>query len=209
MSVRTLQSLRSEVEFKLFWTKVSKTAEEIGVDKPCLPCQKKTTTHVAEKEVPATPEEFYKQIYFKALDLIIAAISKKFDQPGFRVYRRLQDVLLKAAKGEDYNDDLEFITNFYGDGLDRARLKAQLITFSTTMMEKKCDRKHALSDIITFFKKCMPANQTLLAEVCTLMCLLLVMPATNATSERSFSTLHRIKSYIYNPPCHKSVLITL
>ena len=196
MSVRTLQSLRSEAEFRLFWTKVSQTAEEIGVDKPCLPRQKKTTTHVANKEVPATPEEFYKQIYFEALDLIIAAISKRFDQPGFRVYRRLQDILLKAANGEDYNDELEFITNFYGDDLDRATLKAQLVIFSTTMMERKCDRKYALSDIITYFKECTPANQTLLSEVCTLMRLLLVMPATNATSERSFSTLRRIKSYL-------------
>ena len=112
------------------------------------------------------------------------------------MYRRLQDVLLKAANGKDYNDDLEFITNFYGDDLDCARLKAQLITLSTTMIEKKCGCKHALSDIISYFKECTPANQTLLAEVCTLMRLLLVMPATNATSERSFSTLRRIKSYL-------------
>ena len=33
-------------------------------------------------------------------------------------------------------------------------------------------------------------------EVCTLIKLILVMPATNAASERSFSAMRRVKSYL-------------
>ena len=33
-------------------------------------------------------------------------------------------------------------------------------------------------------------------QVCQIMQLILVMPATNATSERSFSTLRRTKTYL-------------
>ena len=36
-----------------------------------------------------------------------------------------------------------------------------------------------------------------LSQIFILMKLLLVMPATNATSERSFSTLRRVKSYLW------------
>ena len=36
----------------------------------------------------------------------------------------------------------------------------------------------------------------LIDQVCNLMRLILVMPATNATSERSFSALKRVKSYL-------------
>ena len=35
-----------------------------------------------------------------------------------------------------------------------------------------------------------------MAEVCTVLKLILVMPASNATSERSFSALRRIKTYL-------------
>ena len=41
-----------------------------------------------------------------------------------------------------------------------------------------------------------PAQKVLLAEVCTLIKLILVMPATNAASERSFSARRRVKSYL-------------
>jgi hypothetical protein len=39
-------------------------------------------------------------------------------------------------------------------------------------------------------------QRALIPAVCTLASLILVMPATNAVSERSFSTLRRIKSYL-------------
>ena len=40
------------------------------------------------------------------------------------------------------------------------------------------------------------AKKQLLSEVCTILKLILVMPATNASSERSFSALRRVKSYL-------------
>ena len=35
-------------------------------------------------------------------------------------------------------------------------------------------------------------------QVCTVTALILVMPATNAVSERSFSTLRRVKTYLHS-----------
>ena len=40
------------------------------------------------------------------------------------------------------------------------------------------------------------AEKSLLSEVILVMKLILVMPATNASSERSFSALRRVKSYL-------------
>ena len=37
---------------------------------------------------------------------------------------------------------------------------------------------------------------TFFSEVCMMVRLILVMPATNAANERSFSTMRRIKSYL-------------
>ena len=51
-------------------------------------------------------------------------------------------------------------------------------------------------DIIKYTSTLSAAQKQLLSEVCTVMKLILVMPATNATSERTFSALRRIKSYL-------------
>ena len=40
------------------------------------------------------------------------------------------------------------------------------------------------------------AQRDLLDQVVNIMKLILVMPATNSTSERSFSALHRVKTYL-------------
>ena len=53
-----------------------------------------------------------------------------------------------------------------------------------------------LPDIIEYFKSRSPAELVLFSEIGILLKLLLVMPATNAVSERSFSALRRIKSYL-------------
>ena len=37
----TLESIRSENEFNLFWTKVRQFAEKLKIDEPHLPCRKK------------------------------------------------------------------------------------------------------------------------------------------------------------------------
>ena len=53
-----------------------------------------------------------------------------------------------------------------------------------------------MSDIITFFRSCTPGQLEVMSQVSKLVRLLLVMPATNATSEKSFSALLRIKTYL-------------
>ena len=50
-------------------------------------------------------------------------------------------------------------------------------------------------DVIEFLKAQSPAQLEYLSEVCTLVKLFLVMPASNAVSERSFSALRRVESY--------------
>ena len=48
----------------------------------------------------------------------------------------------------------------------------------------------------TFFQSLGNARKLLLSEICTLGTLMFVMPATNAVSERSFSALKRVKTYL-------------
>ena len=70
-------------------------------------------------------------------------------------------------------------------------MHAPLLIFNCNFV---CDE--LLRDIILYLKQLSPGQQGLITQVITLAKLILVMPATNATSERSFSCLRHIKTYL-------------
>ena len=53
-----------------------------------------------------------------------------------------------------------------------------------------------VNDLVAFLQSLDSSRRKPLYEICTLGKLLLVMPATNAVSERSFSALKRVKMYL-------------
>ena len=50
-------------------------------------------------------------------------------------------------------------------------------------------------DVVTYLRS-LNKNSTFLSEVVKVVVLILVAPATNATSQRSFSALRRVKTYL-------------
>ena len=197
MTVQALKSIRSETNYKLFWKKVTHLAEKLEVSEPVLPRRRKVPKRLddgtAAHEYPSTAEDHFRQIYYEALDLIISCITERFDQPGYQIYHKVEDLILKAAKQQDYQHELDFIIGHYGDDFDGTLLKTHLEIFSTNMQSVK---NVTLSDVIEFFKAKSTIQQDFLSQLCKLLRLLLVMPATNAASERSFSALRRIKTYL-------------
>ena len=93
-----------------FWTRILKLHDEFAVSEPTMPWKRKTPAKyedgVALSEFPSCPKAHYKQIYYETLDLITSFILQRFDQPGFRTYSVLQDLILNAAKGTSYEGDL-------------------------------------------------------------------------------------------------------
>ena len=197
LTVKTLISIRSDDHFQIFWEKTSSHAQTLHVSDPHLPRQRKVPkryeTGRAEAEFPTSPYSHYRQIYYEGLDLIINCIKDRFEQEGYMVYQRVQNLLLKAARHEDITADLDFVTSFYGADFDSQRLKTQLEMY--TEMLRGSDNT-SLQSIISHMKTMSSAQKTLLSEVCTLTKLMLVMPATNAISERSFSALRLVKTYL-------------
>ena len=54
----------------------------------------------------------------------------------------------------------------------------------------------SLQSIISYFRNLSNPQKILMSQVSKLVSLILVMPATNAVSERSFSALRLLKSYL-------------
>lgn len=92
MTLQTLQSIRSEENFKLFWAKALKVGGDLGVGDPVLPRRRKTAKRyeigAGEGDFPEDSDSRYRQIFYEALDLITSATESRFQQPGYKVYGR-------------------------------------------------------------------------------------------------------------------------
>ena len=53
-----------------------------------------------------------------------------------------------------------------------------------------------LSDIFGYLRELKPAIRAIYSEIVTLVIILLEIPAANAASERTFSALRRVKTYL-------------
>lgn len=141
---------------------------------------------------PRTPREHYRPTYVAILDQAVEAIKQRFDQPGFGIYQKMQDLLLRAIQGKPYLHLLATeLTKLYGSDLDIQRLLTQLEMLQTTVSGPIS----TFSDIVKWFAE-NPGLTSMFSEVKVIIKLILVLPATNAVSERSFSTLRRVKSYL-------------
>ena len=86
MTIATLNSIRNDEAFEQFWKTVNVKANKLDIDEPKLPRRRRKSKRHDDGYHPGdfhdTPEAYYRQIYFEALDLIINCIEERFDQPG-------------------------------------------------------------------------------------------------------------------------------
>ena len=96
------------------------TADKLDVEPPTLPRKRKRPQRYeggsAEPEFHDSPKAYFKVSYFEGLDLVTTSIQERFDQQGFRVYRNLQELVTKAAKGDKYDEEYDFVVSFYEGG---------------------------------------------------------------------------------------------
>ena len=138
-----------------------------------------------------TPKDHYRHIYFDTLDMIMGCIRNRFDQRGYKIYANLEAILLKGVKGEDYEVNLTAVKDLYGEeDFNTEKLNIQL-----QIMASSFSGDATLPNILEYLKA-MGKQQELVSEVAKLCRLILLAPATNATCERSFSALKRVKTYL-------------
>ena len=87
------------------------------------------------------------------------------------------------------------IQNYGVNEVDVPSLKAQLLFLPETAKSYVFNSRIQLSEMIALFKKIDTIKRMLVVEVMKLVKLILIMPATNAVSEKSFSFLERIKTF--------------
>ena len=186
----------------VFGGKVNKFAESVDVNEPQLPRQRKLPrryeTGQSSGDFHTSVNLYFRQLYYEAIDNITNCLKSRFEQPGYKIYCNLETLLRKAAKKEAFEDELRFVCSFYKDDFKQELLSSQLLTFGIDF-QRGSDASGSdvtIFDIRDYFQSLGTGKRELLSQVCQVMKLLLVMPATNATSERSFSALRRVKNYL-------------
>ena len=105
-----MQRMGADRDAELFWQLVETEAGMHDVRDPALPRKRKAMarfeTGTASPEFHETAESMYRAMYFEALDLAVMCILDPFDQPGFLVSRRLQNVLEKSVPSKDCEEDI-------------------------------------------------------------------------------------------------------
>ena len=119
------------------------------------------------------------------------------DQPDFKRYVVLQEMFLKVIKDQSWENELREVCSIYSGDIDKYSLEAQLPLLLPTAVALKFDlKKFTVYDLIKLFQELDYSRKVAMSEVIKAAKTLLVMPATNAISERSFSAMKRVKTYL-------------
>ena len=133
----------------LFWSEVTKKANQLNIDEPALPRKRKRTIRYesgnATPEFQSSVEEYYRQAYFEVFDVICSTIEDRFRQPGYQVYSNLEQLVLKAVRKENYSAEFHFVTKFYELDLNVHALEMQLQIFATNVTME--DKNTSIKDI--------------------------------------------------------------
>jgi len=190
--------MRTAESFKQFFDLLTILHPKYNVEPPVLPRKRRAPRRVEIGDGDGyhadNIEDYFRAQYFEAIDLAVTGIKDRFDQPGYATYSSLESLLLKAANQSDYSVELEQIVSFYGDDLYKALLEAQLQILSSKYAD--IPSEVSLKEILDHLRCLSQDQHALLSQVLYLAKLIMVMPASNAASEQSFSTMRKIKTYL-------------
>ena len=105
---KTLESIRNDESFDLFWEKVLTHAKRLDVNEPTLPRQRSQPRSMLDywyrkgkEAIQTCPKDLYCKLYFEDFDTVINCIKDRFDLEDFKMYALLEQVQLKAAKHDE------------------------------------------------------------------------------------------------------------
>lgn len=125
------------------------------------------------------------QLYMEVFDLAINGIKARFEQKGIELLLQIE---LLLCSGANPATSTSTICDAYG--FDSFDLEAELRVY------KKDDDivKDDITTVIASYKNNLIINKSLYPIIFKILKLIVVLPATNASSERSFFALSRLKT---------------
>ena len=116
------------------------------------------------------------------LDVVITNIKIRFEQPKYLTYKNLEDLLVRAANNQVFDESLGCVTALYKNDLDRSLLSAQLQNLGTAFTLSTRTDPVSLGDCLKFLRGLLPAQKSFFSRVCRLALLIIVVTGVDNSS---------------------------
>ncbi|XP_067943160.1 zinc finger MYM-type protein 1-like [Watersipora subatra] len=185
--------MRTEEYYKKFHSQVESMREKLDVNHSVLPRRRRPSKRKDDNQDTAHSHtntyDLYRQAFFQALDTIKTCIEDRFNQKGMSAHIALEQLLLKTSAEESVEEELNTIIKFNNSDFNWLSLEHELELLSLS------DSKfNVISEFFAWIAK--GQNNSVYPQLSNIAKLLLLMPASNAATEMSFSAMKRLKSDI-------------
>jgi len=194
------QRQRSDEAFDEFYERVVTQAKDLEIGEPKLPRYRKPPKRFGGSDPHQfdEPKRYFRHKYYSACDILIQELVDRFEQKEFmQPVLAMESLLIKSANGECHADELKTVKeSVFKEDLNFDSLERHLgvlvdVIHLALPQVKKVTSIRTICDAM----KCDP-YRSMLSEVHKLLQLYLTVPITSSTSERAFSTLRRLLTYL-------------
>ena len=194
--ISTMQTLRSDEKVQCLLQQTRDAVVRFDLDIP-IPRVRKTTsryrhTDRAEDVTAETTEDAWRRGYYEAVDLIYQELKRRFSQTGMNIASQRERLLIDASSRSLLAEpDLPALPS----NIDARRLRMQLMMLHDLCQEKSVQNVASLAAIIA---SAQPETRRVFKKVEQLVRLCLCLPISVAGSERFFSALRLLKTWLRN-----------
>lgn len=187
----TVKKLREQ--FDTFWLKVDHNSKALNLEPPR---EKRKRKLPARYDGPTPPHEFspkenYRQIYIEVLDNVLSGLKTRFDVEARELLTSVEHFLLTPSFPADE------VIAFYGDDFNSKRLEMHRDMFHDVLKGQKLNPPANFKDVVDILNsEGLKHMKDYIDELHKLVRIVMVIPITTCESERSFSMLRRLKSYL-------------
>ncbi|VEN39225.1 unnamed protein product [Callosobruchus maculatus] len=194
---RTMQSLQDcrNNDFPKFWLDVTTEANKIDLQLPSLPRIRKAPKRYDSHSSPhvfANPEELYRKLFFELLDLSVTSLDSRFQSSTIRLLNDFENFVVKTTQCPEKVISFYKTENF---DADRLTLHRDMVYDLMKNNASKYGIPNSLADVVNYLKENLDVVN-LVPELTKLIRILLTIPVSTCTCERSFSAMRRLKSYL-------------
>ena len=168
LTAKTLTKVRTEEAFSLFWERCKKAVTELKINEPILPRKRQSPIRYFLGEAPS-----------------------KFHDNVKHYYPQIYFESIDTASNHVLNKTIYF---FYGDDLDQHNQHTQP-TILGTLFDSLTKDRIDISFVINRLRELTQPQKNLFSKIIVLVKFLLLAPARKTVSERSCSTLRKIRPY--------------
>ncbi len=175
---------RNTESFQALYTKATRMCETLHltpIASPRVRIPPQRFTGSAPAHVHVSPSDYYRTEFYKVLDVADMQFRERFEQEGMQMLRHLEQVLLTGK--------IHGVVQQYPE-INPDNLKVQLALFRMKYSFQSS------TEIVAVLQGMNPEVRGLFEQVETVARLLLVVPVSSAESERSFSSLRRLKTWL-------------